>query len=592
MTDDPATVPPQTDAPDAWLARTATPAAGAVRAAAALRVAGTAATVVQWWGVAALAQRLIDSAGTGPLLASLALVVAAGAAGALATWAAARWSRIGAERIAAAARRDLLGSVLPGDGVRAALDPAVGAEALLGLIDQVAEHLAQHAPRQRSAGASMLLIFVATAVVHWPAAVILVLATAIVPANMWLAGMLAKDGNDRYLHALDRLGAIVLDSFRGIRTLRRLRALDGRSRTIEQASARLQRANLAVLRRAFVSGVVMDTVVTMSIAVAATYVGMALLGYVHVPGTALLSLRAGLFVLLLCPAYFTPLREAAAGFHDRERTLAAARSLTAMRAPAPARPTADVLTVPVTVVAGDLEVRSPGGQLLVRAGGTLTAPARRWTVITGASGAGKTTLLTVLSGLRTADSGAVRWLAADGSDLGQVLPGAATWIGQSSLVVTGTLADNLRLGAAQATDAELVAALRAVGLGPLLDALPDGLATVCGGQDGYAFSAGEVRRIAVARATLRGSRLWLLDEPTAHLDDQAQHEVVEALRTATRGCTVIVVTHSAEVARLATSRIEVTDGAARQHRVADGAGARADVRTADGPAVAATGSHP
>ncbi|MGW0583770.1 ATP-binding cassette domain-containing protein, partial [Streptomyces sp. NPDC002920] len=103
------------------------------------------------------------------------------------------------------------------------------------------------------------------------------------------------------------------------------------------------------------------------------------------------------------------------------------------------------------------------------------------------------------------------------------------------------------------------------GLNTVIERLPDGLDTRLG-EGGWGVSTGEARRIAIARAFLRGARLWLLDEPTAHLDADSEHDVVAALRRATDGCTVIVATHSAPLAATADTVLAIDDGRLRDTR--------------------------
>ncbi len=553
------------DSAEVWLTAAARPGAASVRAAVVWRVLSALCTVVQWWGVAVFAQALLSSQAS-QVVGGLVLAALGGAAAAFASWCAQRDTAHAATRIGGALRRRIIRGAFPAR-LGTSGDPAATAESAIGHIDQIADHLSAQAPLRRSATPIMIVLFVLTALVHWPAAVVLALATAMLPANMWLAGRLAQDGNDRYLHALERLGGVVLDSFRGLSTLRRLGAVGTRAATIDRASERLQRANIAVLQRAFVSGAVMDTVVTMSIAVSATYIGMTLLGYVSVPGTAPLDLGHGLFVLLLCPMYFTPMRQAAAGFHDKEKALASARLLSEREREADTATEEGTVGGPlrdaVRVSVAGLVLRAPDGAHaeLLRTEGRLVAPEGEWTAIVGASGAGKTTLLTALA----AGAGdTVRWDGAAGTIA--PAPGSASWIGQRTVLLPGTLADNLRLGAPDADDAALLDVLDGIGLRPLFLQLPQGLLTRCG-PDGYRFSAGEARRIAIARAMLRGSRLWLLDEPTAHLDAETEATVIAALRAATRGCTVVVVTHSAALAQVAKTRWTVDAGIVRTSAV-------------------------
>ena len=110
-----------------------------------------------------------------------------------------------------------------------------------------------------------------------------------------------------------------------------------------------------------------------------------------------------------------------------------------------------------------------------------------------------------------------------------------------------------------AAERQIQQAVDAAGLRPVIERLPGGLDTRLG-EGGWGVSTGEARRIAIARALLCGARLWLLDEPTAHLDAGSERDVIEALRRATRGCTVIIATHSFALAAAAGTALTIGNG--------------------------------
>src|SRR5205085_7225862 len=132
------------------------------------------------------------------------------------------------------------------------------------------------------------------------------------------------------LAATTRLGAVVLDSFRGMRTLRSIGALARRRGELAEAAHNLNVASMEIVRRAFLSGSVMDVVVTFSIAANATYIGLSLLGYIRLEAAPTVTLFSGLVALLLCPMYFQPLRAMATAYHTRERALSAVPTIVAL----------------------------------------------------------------------------------------------------------------------------------------------------------------------------------------------------------------------------------------------------------------------
>jgi ATP-binding cassette subfamily C protein CydD len=137
--------------------------------------------------------------------------------------------------------------------------------------------------------------------------------------------------------------------------------------------------------------------------------------------------------------------------------------------------------------------------------------------------------------------------------------GGCAWIGQQTVLLPGSISANIRIGRPTASQAEVEHAVAAAGLCDVVARLPDGLDTMLG-ERGAGVSTGEARRIAIARAFLRDAELWVLDEPTAHLDPDAEAHVIDALQGATRGRTVIVATHSAALARSADTVLTLADG--------------------------------
>ena len=181
-------------------------------------------------------------------------------------------------------------------------------------------------------------------------------------------------------------------------------------------------------------------------------------------------------------------------------------------------------------------------------------------VLTGASGAGKSTISALIQGMRRPDTGRV---LVGGADLRDVpLSWVRDRIGvveQTTYLFTGTLRDNLAIAREDATDAQMLDALRAARLADLLERLPEGLDTQVG-ERGLALSGGEVQRIAIARALLKDAPILLLDEPTAHVDLTSEQDILRALDHAARGRTTLTISHRAATIADATRRVELADG--------------------------------
>jgi ATP-binding cassette subfamily C protein CydD len=543
-----------------WLDAAAAPGHSRLRLAATCQAVETVSTVVQWAALAWVADGVLAHPSE-PVWPALDLLLAGGLLAAAAAWTAARFQSAGRRRISAAIRRRLVAALLPSGQRRGAPDAATAALAAIELTDDVADYHAQVLPQRLSAPVSMAVTFLVTAAVLWPAAVFLLLASLLIPPNMRLAGLFAKEGADERVAASTRLAAVVLDSFRGMRTLRAIGALPSRRDELADAAARLNVTTMAVVRRAFLSGSVLDVVITFSIAADATYIGLSLLGYVRLDAAPHVTLLRGLLALLLCPLYFQPLRARAGAYHAKERALAAVPTIIALLADAQAVPAVDEHSGPspagpVAVVLDDLTFSFPHSSGPVLQGLNVTVHPGRWTVIAGASGVGKTTLLALIAGVRRPTGGAVHWVTAAGVSPPHL--GGCAWIGQQTVLLPGSISDNVRIGRPAASRAEVDRAVVAAGLADVAARLPDGLGTPVG-EGGWGLSTGEARRIAIARAFLSDAELWVLDEPTAHLDAAAEARVIDALHAATRGRTVIAATHSAALARSADTVLSLAD---------------------------------
>ncbi|HEX6356636.1 MAG TPA: ATP-binding cassette domain-containing protein [Actinophytocola sp.] len=540
------------------LAEAATPGRRWFVLSGALMTLETVCTIARWGALAWTAQGVLANS-TAQAAHGVTGFVATSTVALAARWGAGGLRRRGARAVADGLRRRLTEALLPATRRDRDIAPAEAAMAMVDLVDDIADYHAETAPLRRSAPLSVVVLLAVTAVLHWPSAIVLGATSALLPLNMRLAGLFAQQGADRQFAATRRLGAVILDSFRGLRTLRELGAVGRHGRTLTEAGRQLNTATMRVLRRAFLSSMIMDVVITFSIAVNATYIGLSLLGYVHVPHAPALNLFTGLLVLLVCPMYFAPMRAMAAAFHRRERAMLAAGAIGDMVLDAPAGASSMArsrLREPVGVSLDAVRFRYPGADHDTISADLAIAPGT-WTVITGPSGAGKSTLLSLIAGLREPSAGQIRWKTS--SDRQRPVLGASAWIGQRTVLLDATIRDNLRLGRPDATEQQVRDAINAAGLRPVLERLPDGLDTQLG-ENGWGVSTGEARRIAIARALLRGARLWLLDEPTAHLDATSERSVVEALRRATHGCTVVIATHSLALAGEADTVLVIDEG--------------------------------
>jgi ATP-binding cassette subfamily C protein CydD len=391
------------------------------------------------------------------------------------------------------------------------------------------------------------------------AALVLLLAGLLVPVGMAAAGIGAAAASRNQFLALARLQARFLDRVRGIATIVLLGRAESEAQALALAADELRVRTMRVLRVAFLSSAALDVAAAAALVVLAIRYGLALLaGRLSQPGLAL-------FVLLLVPEFFAPLRTFAAAYQDRLHATGAAESLIALPPAPAAAPLREVRTVAAQGVAVAFEnvglvwdaSRGPALDGL-----SFRIPAGETLVLAGPSGAGKSSCIEILLGFVRPDSGRVTINGADIADLvPQALSRLTAWIGQRPVLFSGTISDNIRFGRPEATDAEVAEATRSARVAEFAAALPEGLDTKVG-EGGYGLSGGQAQRVAIARAFLKNAPLLLLDEPTAHLDPATEAEVLESLRRLALGRTVLLASHSAAAHGFGGRRLDIREGRA------------------------------
>lgn len=407
----------------------------------------------------------------------------------------------------------------------------------------------------------------------WVSAAIVVGTLPLVPIFMVLIGRMTEGRSAHGLAAMSRLGSQVLDLLAGLPTLRAFGREAGPAARVRALGDAHRRATMGTLRVAFLSGMVLELLTTLSVALVAVSIGLRLVG-------GGLSLETGLAVLVLAPEVYWPLRQVGAQFHASTDGVAAADAAFAViEAPTPAVGT--VLCPDLrgaTLRLRGVTVRSSGGRTPDAL--DLTLVPGRVTALVGPSGAGKTTTVEVLLGLLVPDEGTAELVVPGAAPLplADLDPAAywrqVAWLPQRPVLEPGPLRDIVG-----GSDDERAAAAARTGLDGVLAELPDGWDTVLG-IGGSGLSVGQRQRVALTRALLSRAPLVVLDEPTAHLDAAGERVVlatVEALRAA--GRTVLLVAHRPSLVATADTVVMVAppDGAVM---VTPGPGAAAHPRAA------------
>ncbi|MFH8293764.1 thiol reductant ABC exporter subunit CydD [Streptomyces sp. NPDC018059] len=376
----------------------------------------------------------------------------------------------------------------------------------------------------------------------WTSALIVVVTLPLIPVFGALVGMHTARRTARQWSLLTRLGGHFLDVVAGLPTLRAFGREGHQSRVVGEMADAHRRATMRTLRVAFLSSFVLETVATLSVALVAVPVGLRLLG-------GELDLRTALTVLFLAPEAYLPLRAAGAAFHDSAEGVSVAERVFALLdeedgpAPRAAAPT----PVPAASMAhlrlDAVTVQYPGRAAPALRQVSLDVRPGEHVALVGPSGAGKSTLLALLLGFVAPRSGRVEVGGIDLADLDlDAWRTQVAWVPQRPHLFAASVADNIRLGRPDASDAEVREAARAASADLFVEALPRAYDTVLG-EHGAGLSAGQRQRVALARAFLKDAPVLLLDEPTAHLDPESEAAVTRATVRLMRGRTSLVVAH-------------------------------------------------
>ncbi|PGF27223.1 thiol reductant ABC exporter subunit CydD [Cutibacterium acnes subsp. acnes] len=369
--------------------------------------------------------------------------------------------------------------------------------------------------------------------------VIVVVTIPLIPVFMALIGWRTEAAVAKRFKVATRLANHFADLVAGLPTLQ----VFGRARAQLEGLRRTEAANrsetMRTLRISFLSSFILELLATLSVALVAVTVGFRV-------AAGGMDLRTSLFILILAPEVFLPVRQVGVLFHDAADGMAAAEvSFGLIESGRPTAPKSDVeIASPreVPVVISGLTHTYEGTDRAAPDGLSLRIEPGSVVALVGHSGGGKTTALSCLLGFIDPDSGSIlvgdRELIGADESVWQSWRRQLAYVPQVPAMMAGTVAENIRLGCSDAPEAMLRDALDRCGAAaiPLNKRIDD---------DAEGLSAGERRRVALARALVRVEQaeagLLVLDEPTAGLDADTEATVLEAVRAS--GASVLVVSH-------------------------------------------------
>lgn len=537
------------------LARHLAPVRPALTAASVLAAGQNLLWLVQAWAVAAgVAGVLAPPAVLSPFAAA-AVFLATGAVRAGLTLVADGMLFRAADRVLAGLRAQILkreAEVGPG---------ALGAGAVTALASEKLDLLGPYISRYRPAQARVMVVplaILAVACWHsWAVGLIFLVTGPLIPVFMALVGMAAQAASEKQMDEIASLNDLLIDRLSALADFRLLGAAPALVQGFANRAETLRARTMAVLRIAFLSSTVLELFAAIGVAMVAVFLGFSLLGAIGFGtwGHALTPAQV-IFLLVVAPEFYQPLRDLSAAWHDKAAALAVARDLDAWEnaTPSPAFGRGSVamaLDGVLSLSVHDLAIIRAQQRIELQ---NFEITAGQSLALTGPSGSGKTSLLLALTGLLRPDSGTItvcgRLLDDTTADPWRARIG---WMPQTPHFLDATLRENVGFDAG----AEIGAALAQAGVAHVVAALPEGEATRLG-ESGAGLSGGEARRVTLARALYKRPDLLIADEPTADLDAETARIVTDALLAAVaEGMAVIVATHDATLAARMDKVIEI-----------------------------------
>ncbi len=446
---------------------------------------------------------------------------------------------------------------------------------LLEQIEEMQDFFAKYLPQVTLAGLIPLVILVVVFPFNWAAGVIFLITAPLVPLFMALVGMGAADANKRNFKALQRLSGHFLDRLRGMQTLRLFNYAEKEADNLHVAAHILRQRTMEVLRLAFLSSAVLEFFAALSVAAVAVYFGFTYIGELNFGHYGLtVTLFSGLFILILAPEFYQPMRELGVHYHARAQAIASAESLMDFleathqsseggKAKVTLTPSGSAASTGAPfILAKDLEIYSLEGIKLV---GPInfTINHGEKVALVGQSGAGKSTVMNALLGFLPYKGS----LTVNGTELTSIdfahWRSQLSWVGQNPLLLHGTVAENIALSNPNTPLESIKAAAKKAYADEFIDSLADGYQQAIGDRSS-GLSVGQAQRLALARAILQSGNFWLLDEPTASLDAHSEQTVLTSLADATKQKTTLMISHQLGQLKAMDKVIVLHDGAIAQ----------------------------
>ena len=378
-------------------------------------------------------------------------------------------------------------------------------------------------------------LFAVLSFVSWKASLVLLVCVPLIPISIVAVQKFAKRLLNKYWGIYTELGDSFLENLQGLTTLKIYRSDENKAAEMDEESQSFGRITMKVLTMQLNSTSVMDI-----IAYGGAAAGMIVTLSEFMAGH--LSLHGALMLILLAAEFFIPLRLLGSFFHIAMNGMAASDKIFALLdLPEPAEGTEELNDGEISISFTGVHFSYEKDREILK-GIDMEFPAGSFTAIVGTSGCGKSTAAAILMGRNKGYTGSV---TVRGKELSDIREGSLmdhiTLISHNSYLFRGTVEENLRMGKPDAAEAEMREALEKVNLWGFLQA-QQGLGTPVAEKGGN-FSGGQCQRLAIARALLHDTPVYIFDEATSNIDAESEEMIMEAVYSLAETKTVILISH-------------------------------------------------
>ncbi|MEZ8190129.1 cysteine/glutathione ABC transporter permease/ATP-binding protein CydD [Vibrio sp. 1F279] len=432
---------------------------------------------------------------------------------------------------------------------------------LLEQVEDMQDFFSRYLPQMSLSVMIPFIILVVVFPVNWAAGLIFLITAPLVPMFMALVGMKAADANRKNFKALQRLSGHFYDRLQSMTTIRLFDRTNAETEVLKGASEVFRTRTMDVLKIAFLSSAVLEFFTSISIAMTAVYFGFTYIGELNFGHYGVgITLFAGLFILILAPEFYQPLRDLGTFYHAKQQAVGAAESIVEfLETDITKVKSGDTQLDPaqgINIEATDLKVLSPEGVQLV---GPISFAlnTRQSTALVGPSGAGKTSLINAILGFMPYEGS----LKINGIELRDLDLASwrktISWVGQNPLLLHGNIRDNVTLGKHDIADQVVENALDQSFASEFVN--EHGLDYMISDRSG-GLSVGQSQRLALARAMIQDGQFWLLDEPTASLDTRSEQLVMKGINSNIESRTALLVTHQLAPLKSVDNILVMRDG--------------------------------